>query len=160
MTKEEYHTAVYEFSDALYRFALRLARSESNAEDLVQEAYEKVWIKQHEIDFDKVKAYLFRTLYNRFIDTTRKMKPLAIEDQSYVNDGFVLPNVDLNEILHNALNQLSDVQRSVVLLRDYEGYSYDEIGEILQLTPEQVKVYIFRARKFLQKIIGPLDAVI
>ena len=160
MTKKEYHTAVYEFSDALYRFALRLCRDEASAQDIVQDTYEKVWIKHEEISFEKVKSYLFRSLYNRFVDTTRKSKPLSIDDQTTINASFSLPNIDLNEVLHRALEQLSEIQRSAVLLRDYEGYNYEEIGEILNLNPSQVKVYIFRARKQLQQIIGPLDAVI
>ena len=160
MNKKEYHSAVYDFSDALYRFALRLCRDEASAQDLVQDTYEKIWIKHEEIQFEKAKSYLFRSLYNRFVDTTRKSKPLAIEDQPYIDDSFSTPNIDLNEILHSALNQLSEIQRSAVLLRDYEGYNYEEIGEILNLNPSQVKVYIFRARKQLQQIIGPLNAVI
>lgn len=160
MTKKEYHNAVYELSDGLYRFALRLCRDESTAQDLVQDAFEKVWLKHEEISFGKVKSYLFTTLHNRFIDTSRKSKPTSIEDQSIINASYSPPNIDLNEVLHNALNQLSEIQRSAVLLRDYEGYNYEEIGEILNLNASQVKVYIFRARKQLQKIIGPLNAVI
>lgn len=160
MTKKEYHNAVYELSDGLYRFALRLCRDESSAEDLVQDTFEKVWIKHEEISFGKVKSYLFTTLHNRFVDTSRKSKPASLEDQSTMNASYNSPNIDLNEILHNALNQLSEIQRSAVLLRDYEGYNYEEIGEILNLNSSQVKVYIFRARKQLQKIIGPLNAVI
>ena len=61
---------------------------------------------------------------------------------------------DLKEILNKALAILPEVQRSAILLRDYEGYSYDEIGDILELNASQVKVYIYRARKQLQKYIG------
>lgn len=109
MTKKEYHTAVYEFSDALYRFALRLCRDEASAQDIVQDTYEKVWIKHEEISFEKVKSYLFRSLYNRFVDTTRKSKPLSIDDQTTINASFSLPNIDLNEVLHRALEQLSEI---------------------------------------------------
>jgi RNA polymerase sigma-70 factor (ECF subfamily) len=67
---------------------------------------------------------------------------------------------DLGEILRQAVDQLPDIQRSVVLLRDYEGYSYEEIGEITGLNESQVKVYIYRARLFLKKYIGSLETVI
>ncbi|HVA97710.1 MAG TPA: sigma-70 family RNA polymerase sigma factor, partial [Bacteroidia bacterium] len=66
----------------------------------------------------------------------------------------------LKEVLNDAVNKLSDVQRSVVLLRDYEGYSYQEIGKITELTEAQVKVYIYRARVFLKNYIGSMDAVL
>jgi RNA polymerase sigma-70 factor (ECF subfamily) len=66
----------------------------------------------------------------------------------------------LSEILNQAVQKLSETQRSVILLRDYEGYSYQEIGEITGLSEAQVKVYIFRARVFLKNYIGSMDAVI
>jgi RNA polymerase sigma-70 factor (ECF subfamily) len=67
---------------------------------------------------------------------------------------------DLQEILHAALDKLPEVQRTVILLRDYEGYSYQEIGEITGLSESQVKVYIYRGRVFLKEYIGSLKAVI
>jgi RNA polymerase sigma-70 factor (ECF subfamily) len=72
----------------------------------------------------------------------------------------VNPSFDLHEILNRGLSELSEIQRNVVLLRDYEGYSYQEIGEMTDLSEQQVKVYIFRARKFLKEYIGTIEAVI
>jgi len=63
-------------------------------------------------------------------------------------------NPDLQEILHQALNTLPEIQKTLVILRDYEGYSYEEIGEITGLNESQVKVYIFRARVTLKNHIG------
>jgi RNA polymerase sigma-70 factor (ECF subfamily) len=68
--------------------------------------------------------------------------------------------LDLQSQLHEALDQLPDIQQTVVLLRDYEGYGYDEIGEITDLTESQVKVYIFRARKKLQEILVSVEAIL
>lgn len=65
----------------------------------------------------------------------------------------------MQEILHKALEKLPEIQRSVILLRDYEGYSYEEIGEITGLNESQVKVYIFRARQFLKEELGSMEAV-
>jgi RNA polymerase sigma-70 factor (ECF subfamily) len=67
---------------------------------------------------------------------------------------------DIKEILNQGLEQLPEIQKTVLLLRDYEGYDYLEIGEITQLTESQVKVYIFRARTFLKNYIGKVEAVI
>lgn len=85
------------------------------------------------------------------IDVIRKDSRLvAVEfydDASlYAEDN----STDLNEVLHHALDRLPAVQRSVILLRDYEGYSYQEIGEITGLTESQVKTYIFRGRTALR----------
>ena len=89
MEAKEYNNAVYEFSDGLYRFALKLCQDKEAAKDFVQEAFEKVWIKRETIDANKVKSYLFRTVYNSFVDTTRKAKTLSLEEdkheQGYIN---------------------------------------------------------------------------
>ena len=66
----------------------------------------------------------------------------------------------MREILDEALGRLPEIQKSVVLLRDYEGYNYAEIAEITGLSESQVKVYIFRARKSLQSYLRRLDLVI
>jgi len=66
----------------------------------------------------------------------------------------------LKEVLNEAVDRLPEIQRTVVLLRDYEGYSYEEIGEITGLNESQVKVYIYRARLFLKEYIGKLENVI
>ena len=159
MNKKEYHKAVETFSDGLYRFALKLSKNQSEAQDLVQDAFEKVWIKKDNIQAKKVKAYLFQTVHNKFIDQKRRNKVIAV-DEYHKEPTFEPISSDLKEVLDAALNTLSTVQKSAILLRDYEGYSYDEIGEILELNTSQVKVYIYRGRKHLQKYIGKLEAVI
>jgi len=159
LDKRDYHSAVNEFSDGLYRFALKLCKEESMAQDLVQDAFEKVWIKKEIIQREKVKSYLFRTVYNKFLDSKKKNKVIAIDE--YDQEPVISQETsDLKEVLNQALATLPAIQKSAILLRDYEGYSYEEIGEILELKPSQVKVYIYRARKQLQKYIGKLEAVI
>lgn len=159
LNTKDYHTAVNKFSDGLYRFAIKLSKDEALAQDLVQDAYEKVWIKKAEIQDEKVKSYLFRIVYNKFLDGKKRNKVISIDE--YFNEPHFYPETsDLKEVLNLALSQLPEIQKSALLLRDYEGYSYDEIGEILELNASQVKVYIYRARKQLQKYIGKLETVI
>jgi len=159
LNTKEYHNAVKEFSDGLYHFAIKLSKNLDVAKDLVQDAYEKVWIKKENIHAEKVKSYLFRTVYNQFLDDQKRNKVICIEE--YHKDPiFYAESTDLKEVLNMALSTLPPVQKSAVLLRDYEGYSYEEIGEILDLNATQVKVYIYRARKQLQKFIGKLESVI
>jgi len=66
----------------------------------------------------------------------------------------------VQQVLNEALEKLPAIQKTVLLLRDYEGYNYAEIAEITDLTESQVKVYIFRARKGLKEYIKRLDLVI
>ena len=66
---------------------------------------------------------------------------------------------DLNEILHEALERLPEQQKTAVMLRDYEGYSYKEIGEITGLSEAQVKINIYRGRLALKNYIGKIETV-
>lgn len=161
MTVNEYNQCVDDFSDGIYRFLLKNTRDADLSSDLVQDSFMKLWIKHKEVDFRKSKSYLFSTAYHTMIDHIRKNERIRAMDG---NEKYVPANEsgysDLKEVLDEAVKLLPDIQRSVVLLRDYEGYSYKEIGEIAGLTEAQVKVYIYRARLFLKKYIVSPDYVV
>jgi RNA polymerase sigma-70 factor (ECF subfamily) len=160
MTVSEYNQSVENFSDRVYRFILKSIKDVHKAEDIVQESYEKLWKNVENVSFDKVKSYLFRTAYNTMIDLIRKEKrSVYSEDTKLPEQSHENNYSDLGEILNEAVNRLPEVQKMVLLLRDYEGYSYEEIGEIANLNESQVKVYIYRARVFLKKYIGKIEAV-
>lgn len=160
MTVKEYNISVDEYSDNLFRFALKHLKNEMSANDVVQETFTKVWIKHEEVNYEKVKSYLFTTAYHTIVDWVKKEKRSGdIENAQEQGEDPTL-NFSLKEVLEEALDKLPKIQKSVVLLRDYEGYNYDEIAEITGLSTSQVKVYIFRARKALQTYIKRLDLVI
>lgn len=162
MTAAEYNTCVDEYADSIFRFVVKNLHNEEAARDVVQDTFEKLWIKISSVDPATVKSYLFTTAYHTMIDAIRRARPSA--DLEEVSDsGFSSTDNnynDLKSVLNMALNKLPEIQRSVILLRDYEGYSYEEIGEITGLTESQVKVYIYRARVFLKSYIVDLDRVI
>ena len=161
MTVKEYNIAVDEFSDNIYRFALKQLRNEMSAKDIVQETYTKVWIKHEEISFEKVKSYLFTTAYHAIVDWVRKeARNGDFEKVQHTAYSEFSISIDVQDILNDALGKLTEIQKTVVLLRDYEGYNYSEIAEITSLNESQVKVYIFRARKSLKEYIRKLDFVI
>ena len=161
MTVNDYNTCVDQHADGLYRFMLKHVRDTEKARDLVQEAFAKVWMKVDEIDASKAKSYLFSTGYHTMIDLIRRDKKQGdFEEVDRRKLSHSEQFSDLNEILHEALETLPEIQKTVVLLRDYEGYNYAEIGEICKLTEAQVKVYIFRARKALRDYIGSIETVI
>jgi RNA polymerase sigma-70 factor (ECF subfamily) len=161
MTVKEYNISVDQFSDNIFRFALKHLRNEMSAKDIVQDTFTKVWIKHAEISFEKVKSYLFTTAYHLIIDWVKKEKrngdfeSISSDENSVLQDHF-----DLKEIINKALLRLPEIQKTVVLLRDYEGYNYSEIAEITDLSESQVKVYIFRARKTLQSYLKDLELVL
>lgn len=160
MTIKEYNKAVDEYADNLFRFAMKQMRNEMTANDIVQETFTKVWVKRDEINVEKVKSYLFTTAYHTMIDWSKKEKRSGDVEQAHEPFAQDAAQVDLKEVLDEALERLSAIQKTVVLLRDYEGYNYQEIAEICELNESQVKVYIFRARKTLQAYLKRLDLVV
>jgi len=149
------------FSDNIYRFVLKHLKNQDVAHDVVQDTFAKVWVKHEEISVEKAKSYLFTTAYHSLIDTLRKEKYMDdVEKVDGQQSSGAVKDMDLQRILHEALDQLPEIQRTVILLRDYEGYAYDEIGEITDLKESQVKVYIFRARKKLKQILVSVEAVL
>jgi RNA polymerase sigma factor (sigma-70 family) len=161
MTVEEYNNCVDEHSDGIYRFILKNIRDKETAMDIVQDTFEKMWRKFREVQYSKAKSYLFTTAYHTMIDVIRREKFQADWDDSMENSLSAGNHyTGLKEILDEGLKRLPEIQRSVILLRDYEGYSYQEIGEITGLNESQVKVYIFRARGYLKNFIGKPEYVI
>jgi RNA polymerase sigma factor (sigma-70 family) len=161
MTVKEYNGAVDEFADAVYRFIRADLRDDDRAKDIVQDSYEKLWKHVAEIDYSVVKSWLFSTAYHTMIDIIRKEKRMTSLEESDESDLLTESQyTDLNEILHAALDLLPEQHRSVVLLRDYEGYSYKEIGEITGLSEAQVKINIYRGRMALKNYIGKIETVI
>lgn len=160
MNIEEFNICVDNFSDKVYRFILKNVRDKEIAQDIIQDSFEKMWLNHKNISFENSKSYLFSTAYHTMIDYIRrnhvKEDLKNVESEIYENVFYS----DLKEILDKALNLLPDAQKAVILLRDYEGYSYEEIGEITGLTESQVKVYIYRARVFLKQYIVKMDIVI
>ena len=159
MNIQEFNQAVDQLADGLYRFALKSINDNDMAHDFVHDAFEKLWIKLETVE--NAKSYLFTTVYHAIVDHSRKeQRNRTFASQVEQNPSHELQSFDLHEILNKGLSELSEIQRNVVLLRDYEGYSYQEIGEITDLSEQQVKVYIFRARKFLKEYIGTIEALI
>ena len=161
MTVPEYNHSVEEYADRLYRFVLKNIKEESTAQDIIQDTFEKLWIKHETVNYSKVRSYLFTTAYHTLIDYTRKSKKLIeIEDMhnslSESENGYF----DLKKNLNGALEKIPEMHRAVILLRDYEGYSYEEIAEITGLTESQVKVYIYRGRVALRKLIGSPEVLL
>src|SRR5215471_19268179 len=154
MTEREYNQCVTEYADNVYRFILKNLRHEEDARDVVQTAFEKMWINRTDIDNAKCKSYLFTVAYNQMIDHLRKVKRITLkENLPEEARTYDRPFHNTRKILEEALGRLGEVQRSLVLLKDYEGYSYEEIGQIMGLNESQVKVYLHRARVQLKSYL-------
>ena len=161
MTEREYNECVSTYADNVYRFILKNLRHEEDARDVVQTAFEKMWRNRDEVDALRSKSYLFTVAYHQMIDHIRKVKRIQLREDFNENAKVQdKPANNLKKVLEQALERLSETQRSLVLLKDYEGYSYEEIGKITGLNESQVKVYLHRARVQLKEYLVKLENVI
>ena len=161
MTCSQYNTCVDQYADGLFRFVLASLHNREEAEDVVQDSFARVWERRHQVEYDKAKSYLFTTAYHLVVDQTRKRRQEITEEALFqIPASKTNTYPDVNAVLHHALDTLPEAQRSTVLLRDYEGYSYQEIGDITGQTEAQVKINIFRARTALRNVIKSLDNLI
>lgn len=161
MTEKEYNQCVHQYADNVYRFILKNLQHEEDARDVVQTAFEKMWVNRAEVDNGRCRSYLFTVAYHQMIDHIRKMKRVSLKQEFNENARiYDKPVHNTREILEEALSRLNETQRSLVLLKDYEGYSYDEIGQITGLNVSQVKVYLHRARIQLKNYLGSPENVV
>jgi len=161
MTEQDYNECVNLYADNVFRFIVKNIRHEEDAKDIVQTAFEKLWINRAQVDNARSKSFLFTVAYNQMIDHLRKVKRVYLRDE--FNEDAKVYHRHINNakaILEAALNKLSETQRSLVVLKDYEGYSYEEIGQITGLSASQVKVYLHRARIQIKEYIVKIENVI
>jgi RNA polymerase sigma-70 factor (ECF subfamily) len=176
--KAFFGTGVEQNIDALYSVALRLTRKNVDAEDLVAETVAKAWSAIGDLgDQDRFRPWLFRILHNTFISDYRKKAIRPVESSfdngansdeelaSLLNeqsDDFLVwwsnpERAYFNDLLGNqllaAIDQLPDVFRSVIVLVNVEGFTYDETAEVLGVAPGTVRSRMKRGRTLLQKAL-------
>ena len=160
MTTKQYNGAVDDLADGLYRFAAKKCNDRNLAKDIVQDAFARLWVTKDNVDGEKVKSYLFTSVNRLVIDYWRKSRRLTdMESITYNPIDASKEYSNLKEILNKELKKLPEMQRTVLLLRDYESFSYAEIGLITDLSEAQVKVYIYRGRKALKTRLEKLNIV-
>jgi len=161
MTVTEYNKCVDQHSDAVYRFILHNIRDKDDARDIVQDSFEKMWMNYQGVNYEKSKSYLFTTAYRTMVDKIRRgSKMVRMEPHHETATTATGQFSDVKEIVRKAVGRLPEIQRSVIMLRDYEGYSYQEIGDITGLSESQVKVYIYRARTTLKEYLGAIENLV
>lgn len=161
MTEFEYNQCVNNHADGLFRFIVKNLRHEEDARDIVQTSFEKLWRNRDQVETTKAKAYLFTIGYNQMIDHIRKNKRVQLKEEFEEQTGIQYQqHAGLKRTLMEALNRLNETQKSLVMLKDYEGYSYEEIGQIMNLNESQVKVYLHRARLTLKTYLVSAENVL
>ena len=159
MNRREYNIAVEKHASNLYGYVFGFLRNSEDTQDIVQDVFERLWKNRKKVEVEKCKAWMFRTGHNALINfAIRKNRTVynteMIPELSDVDNRF-----ETQEIIDLALSLLPPLQKSIVLLRDLEGYTYIEISEILDISESQVKVYLYRARKKIKKQLSDLILV-
>jgi len=160
MDAKSYNVCVQEWADALFRFACKCTGNEEDARDIVQSSFEVLWQKKESVVSEKGKAFLFQVAYNQSVDMYRKKGRIQYQEELKHEASLKPSNPDLKRVLDRALAQLDDQARALVLLKDYEGYRYEEIAQITGLSDTQVKVYLHRARKTLKQYLVSVENII
>jgi len=166
MNLEDFETRVLPAKNKLFRFALRLLGSSEEAKDVVQETMIKVWNGRDMAEVQNMEAWCMRITKNLSLDKlrSRQRKSTGSIDERFdmVHDS--LSPHEKTEIhesmkrIDELMANLPDKQRQVMHLRDIEGYSYNEICDVLELDMNQVKVNLFRARNAVREKLIKLNA--
>lgn len=143
-----YTSIVRENQPGLLRYALNFLGSADDARDVVQDVFEKLWIHAERIEVEKAKSWLYTCAHNTMLNFIKRRNRLSYMQSVQLDSGSSVDRFtfESNEIIEKTVSMLPPLQKSILLLRDLEGYSYEEIGALLELNPSQVKVYLFRAR--------------
>lgn len=161
MNTSEYNHCVKALADGLYRFAWKSVGNSDDAKDVVQQAFTTLWEKREEVPPDKGKSFLYTVAYRKCMDVhrgrerTTTMSSLP-EDSFSEHPG----PTDLKKVLQQAIATLDTQSRNLIMLKDYEGYSYEEIARVTDLNTTQVRVYLHRARKNLKNYLVSKEHVI
>lgn len=157
MNLQEYNECVDTFSDGIFRFILKNLGDYQEAENIVQNTFEKLWLRRENVEMTTAKPYLFKVAYNNMIDLIRKRQKFTSLDEVYESKASTTEYSDLTHWVHKALEKLPAQQKAAITLRDLEGYDYRSIGEITGMTESQVKVNIFRARKYVKEYLQKVE---
>lgn len=149
-------------SGRLYGYCIKFLQSKPDADDIVQDVFEKLWHNRKKVDFEKSKSWLFTTAHNTMLNFIKRRNRMSYVDEvrSESVERCQIHQFELLEIVEQSLAILPPVQKSIILLRDLEGYDYKEISKILDLSESQVKVYLFRARNKMKKKLKNLDMLV
>lgn len=146
MKREEYNIAVNAYSARLYRYVYKCLGNGDDSKDIVQDSFEKLWQNLAKVEFECAKSWLFTTAHNGLVNFLKKRNRMDFYEEVPEGRDSYTDAYETRQLINTCLEKLPAVQKSVLLLRDLEGYDYLEIGKILNLSESQVKVYLFRAR--------------
>lgn len=164
MKEISFRNDVLPFKDKIFRLALRITMNRAEAEDIVQDTLIRVWNKRDEWSgFSSMEAYCLAVCRNLSLDriSLKENCHVTLEDQPDTPDSSTphdaLARKEQISLVETLLAGLPEIQRGIIQLREIEGKNYKEIAEILNLSEEKVKVYLFRARQRIKQAYTKID---
>ncbi len=151
--KQHFQTMVKQHQNRVYTLAVYMLRDHAEAEDITQETYIKLWQRLEKTNEEVSRAWLLQVARNGCIDRIRKRRRLTNEVpeiEDHRGPAFQMEQDQLGKWLKDSIANLGEPYRSLIVLRDIQQYSYNEIAEMLEISLSQVKVYLFRARQQLR----------
>ncbi|HAA13418.1 MAG TPA: RNA polymerase sigma factor [Cytophagales bacterium] len=157
--QQDFETRFIPVRNKMYRFALRLLGEEQEAEDVVQDVLLKIWKQRHRFEeISNAEAWCMQLTRNLSLDrlkSPRRKLRATLEGWDGAEGGATPDKAaevnDAMQRMRSLLKGLPEMQQAVLHLREVEGYSYQEMTEVLELDLNQVKVYLHRARKALRE---------
>jgi RNA polymerase sigma factor (sigma-70 family) len=161
MTVAEYNTGIDLYSDGLYRFIRKTLGDDECAKDIVHDVFEKLWRNLETVENTNFKSYLFCAGAYLLKMEQRRIKHLPLKyevgiEKSGDGEQYNPSKSELDKILA----RLPEEQRMAIVLKEYEGFTSMEIGEILNVNSVTIRQHISRAKTVLQKCIGSPDNII
>lgn len=154
MTRAEYNEHIQSWSGSVLRFAVWNCGDRMRGEDAMQEAFASLWEIKEQVSVEKGLGFLLTAARRYLIDCFRHDSVVARVHQDMARDAQTStgqPYDGLSDEMAGALASLPEIQRSILQLRDVDGYSYKEIARMLDISDQQVQVYLFRARTAMRK---------
>lgn len=161
MELSEFKKLVIPFSPHLLAFAARILGDSENARDVVQDVFLKLWLMKDELNkYRSMEALAMTMTKNLCIDQLRKLKPLQWNDSLDVSDAPANDETESRIIFRETgarviqiLETLPEQQRMVIHLKDIEGYSTEEVMEIMGINANTLRVNLSRARKKVREVL-------
>ncbi|HEV7229724.1 MAG TPA: RNA polymerase sigma factor [Bacteroidia bacterium] len=163
MTVEEYNESLDLYADSLYRFLKKNMGDAEKAEDVVQDTFEKLWTEHESVEYINMRAYIYTSAYHfmiREVNRVRDFGHLRNENLDELGGQGGDQYSDHKDVLDKILQGMPPEQRTAVLLRDYEGYTYEEIAVLTGTTAVNVRKYVYRARESFKKYLVSIENII
>jgi RNA polymerase sigma-70 factor (ECF subfamily) len=163
MENISFRTTVLPLSDKLFRLALRITMNRAEAEDVVQDTLLKVWEHREEWEqINNLEAFAIATCRNRALDVMKRAgrNTEKLDEMAHFSSQTPQEQLEANEqisLVNRLMDDLPEVQRTIMLLRDIEGKTYQEIAQTLDISETQVKVYLHRARTKIKERIWTIN---